>query len=132
MRRLKVMSIARQLVRGFWNLLRRKYADEDIAEEVNSFFAEAKAGFGARGMTAPGVKIEDLNMGPSVYFTMADESRAFQAVSIWTSGTTSVTGNGEPEQVSAVFASHELLPILGVKPQIGRLFATADDDPKGT
>src|SRR6185312_11862478 len=82
-------------------------------------------------MTAPGVKIEDLNMGPSVYFTMADESRAFQAVSIWTSGTTSVTGNGEPEQVSAVFASHELLPILGVKPQIGRLFAAADDDPKG-
>ena len=82
-------------------------------------------------MTAPGVKIEDLNMGPSVYFTMADESRAFQAVSIWTSGTTSVTGNGEPEQVSAVFASHELLPILGVKPQLGRLFAAADDDPKG-
>ena len=82
-------------------------------------------------MTAPGVKIEDLHMAPSVYFTMADESRAFQAVSIWTSGTTSVTGK-EPEQVSAVFASHELLPILGVKPQLGRLFAAADDDPKGT
>jgi cell division protein FtsX len=63
---------------------------------------------------------------------MADESRVFQAVSIWTSGTTSVTGNGEPEQVSAVFASHELLPILGVKPQLGRLFAASDDDPKGT
>ena len=86
-------------------------------------------------MTAPGVKIEDLNMGPSVDFTMADESRAFQAVSIWTSGTTSgttsVTGNGEPEQASAVFASHELLPILGVKPQLGRLFAAGHDDPKG-
>jgi len=220
------MSIARQLVRGFRNLLRRKYADEDIADEVDSFFAEAKADFEACGltahdaaratrmalgsstalreqvrsygwenivngifqdlrytlrrlratpgftvvsivtlalglgattaifsvingvllkplpyahpeqlvslwMTAPGVKIEDLNMGPSVYFTMADESRAFQAVSIWTNGTTSVTGNGEPEQVSAIFASHELLPILGVKPQLGRLFAASDDDPKG-
>ena len=220
------MSIAGQLVCGFRNLLRRKHADEDIADEVDSFFAEAKADFEARGltahdatraarirtgsmtavreqvrsygwenfvsgmlqearymlrrlqaapgftlvsiatlslglsattaifsvingvllkplpyahpeqlvslwMTAPGVKIEDLNMGPSVYFTMADESQAFQAVSIWTSGTTSITGNGEPEQVSAVFASHELLPILGVKPQLGRLFAAADDDPKG-
>jgi predicted permease len=221
------MSIARQLVRGLRNLLRRKYADEDIADEVDSFFAEAKAAFEARGltahdaaraarirvgsttalreqvrsygwenlvsgmlqemrytlrrlratpgftlvsigtlalglgattaifnvingvllkplpyahpeqlvslwMTAPGVKIEDLNMGPSVYFTMADDSRAFQAVSIWTSGTTSITGNGQPEQVSAIFASHELLPILGVKPQLGRLFTAADDDPKGT
>jgi putative ABC transport system permease protein len=221
------MSIARQLVRGFRNLLRRKYADEDIADEVDSFFAETKADFEARGltagdaaraarmtlgsstalreqvrsygwenlvsgmlqemrytlrrlratpgftlvsigtlalglgatsaifsvingvllkplpyphpeqlvslwMTAPGVKIEDLNMGPSFYFTMADESRAFQAVSIWTSGTTSVTGKGEPEQVSALFASHELLPILRVEPELGRLFAAADDDPKGT
>ncbi len=220
------MSIARQLVRGFRNLLRRERADEDIADEVDSFFAEAKADMEARGltahdaaratrmvlgsstalreqvrsygwenmvdlifqdlrytlrrlratpgftlvsmgtlalglgatgaifsvingvllkplpythpeqlvavwMTAPGVKIADLNMAPSVYFTMADESRAFQAVSIWTSGRTSVTGNGEPEQVSAVLASHELLPILGVKPQLGRLFAAADDDPKG-
>src|SRR5947209_13665599 len=52
MRRLKVMSIARQLVRGFRNLLRRKYADEDIADEINSFFAEAKADFEARGLTA--------------------------------------------------------------------------------
>lgn len=82
-------------------------------------------------MTAPGVKIADLNMAPSVYFTMAEESRAFQAVSIWVSGTTSVTGSGAPEQVSVIYASHELLPILGVKPQLGRLFAAADDDPKG-
>jgi hypothetical protein len=57
-------------------------------------------------MTAPGVKIEDLNMGPSVYFTMADESHAFQTVSIWTSSTTSVTGMGEPRQVSAACGLH--------------------------
>jgi predicted permease len=81
-------------------------------------------------MTAPGVNIKDLNMAPSVYFTMADESRAFQSVSIWTSGSISVTGVRTPEQVPAIFASHELLSILGVKPQLGRLLAAADDDPK--
>src|SRR5215472_5205052 len=169
------MSIARQLVRGFRNLFRRERADEDIADEVESFLAEAKADMEARGltahdatratrmllgsstalreqvrsygweikvdgifqdlrytlrrlratpgftlvsvgtlalglgatsaifsvvsgvllrplpythpeqlvavwMTAPGVKIADLNMAASVYFTMADESRAFEAV----------------------------------------------------
>jgi predicted permease len=82
-------------------------------------------------MTAPGVKIADLNMAPSVYFTMCDEERAFQAVSIFATGRTTVNGEAHPEEVSAVFASHELLPILGVKPQLGRLFAPADDDPKG-
>ena len=177
------MSIARQLVRGFRNLLQRKRADEDIADEVDNFFAEAKADFEARGlsaheaaraagmalgsntalrehvrsygwenwidgivqdlrytlrrlratpgftlvsigtlalglgassaifsvingvllkplpyvhpdelvavwMTAPGVKITDLNMAPSVYFTMRAEQRAFQGVSMFGTGGT--------------------------------------------
>ncbi len=220
------MSIWRQLVCGFRNLVRRKRADGYIADEVDSFIAEAKADFEARGltaqdaaratrialgsstalreevrsygwenmldgilqdlrytlrrlratpgftlvsigtlalglgatsaifsvingvllkplpyphpeqlaavwMTAPGVKIADLNMAPSVYFTMCDEERAFQAVSIFATGSTTVTGKTHPEEVQAVFATHELLAILGVKPQLGRLFAAADDDPKG-
>ena len=220
------MSIARQLVRGFRNLLRRERADGEIADEVDSFLAEAKADMEARGltandaaratrmvlgtttalreqvrsygwenmvdglfqdlrytlrrlratpgftvvsigtlalglgattaifsvingvllkplpyvhpvqlvavwMTAPGVKITDLNRAPSVYFTMCDEERAFQAVSIFATGSTTVAGKTHPEEVQAVFATHELLPILGVKPQLGRLFAAADDDPKG-
>jgi putative ABC transport system permease protein len=216
----------RQLGRGLRNLLRRSRADEEIADEVESFFAETKADFETRGltgpeaaraarlkigsstalreevrsygwesilddalrdlkyglrrlrrspgftiasigtlalglgaasaifsvtncvllkplpyphpeqlvavwMTAPGVKIADLNMAPSVYFTMCDEQRAFQAVSIFATGRTTV-GKIQPEEVQAVFASHELLPILGITPQLGRLFAAADDDPKGT
>lgn len=220
------MSIARQLAHGFRNLVRRTHADENIADEVDSFFAEAKADFEARGltahhaaraarialgsstalreqvrsygwenildgilrdlrytlrrlratpgftlvsigtlalglgatsaifsvvngvllkplpyahpeqllavwMTAPGVKITDLNMAPSVYFTMRDEERAFQAISMFTSGRTSVTGKGHPEEVQALFATHELLPILGISPQLGRSFATEDDDAGG-
>ncbi len=46
------MSIARQLVRGFRNLVRRKRADGDIADEVDSFIAEAKSHFEASGLTA--------------------------------------------------------------------------------
>jgi putative ABC transport system permease protein len=220
------MPIVRQLTQGVRNLLRRKHADEDIADEVDSFFAEAKADFEARGlssddaaratrialgsstalreevrsygwenilegilqdlrytlrrlratpgftlvsigtlalglgatsaifsvingvllkplpyvhperlvavwMTAPGVKITDLNMAPSVYFTMRDGERAFQAVSMFNRGTTTVTGKSHPEEVQAVFATHELLPILGITPQLGRPFASADDDPDG-
>ncbi len=219
------MAVLQQLLHGFRNLARRQHADKNVADEIDSFFAEAKAELEARGlppedaaraarirlgsatalheqvrsygwenivsgifqevrytlrrlratpgftvvsvatlalglgatsaifsvingvllkplpyvhpeqlvalwMTAPGVKIPNLNMAPSVYFTMADEKRAFQAVCMWTSGSTSVTGRGQPEQTPAVYATHELLPILGVTPQIGRLFAAADDNPK--
>jgi putative ABC transport system permease protein len=219
------MSIARQILHGFRNLIRRKKADEDIADEVENFYAEAKADLEARGvtpqnaaratgtalgsstalreelrsygwenivdgilqdlrytvrrlratpvftlvsigtlalglgatsaifsvvngvllkplpyahpeqlvavwMTAPGVKITDLNMAPSVYFTMCDEERAFQAVSIFATGSTTVNGKTHPEEVQAVFATHELLPILGITPQLGRLLGAADDDPK--
>lgn len=218
------MPIARQLVRGFRNLVRRERADEDVADEVDSFFAEAKADMEARGltaqdaaraarmalgsstalreevrsygwenradsifqdlrytlrrlratpgftlvsigtlalglgatsaifsvingvllkplpyahpeqlvslwMTAPGVKITDLNMAPSVYFTMHDEQRAFQAVSIFATGGTFVAGTSHPEEVQAVFATHELLPILAITPQLGRSFVSQDDNP---
>jgi hypothetical protein len=43
----------RQLGRGLRNLLRRSRADEEIADEVESFFAETKADFETRGLTGP-------------------------------------------------------------------------------
>jgi putative ABC transport system permease protein len=220
------MSLVRQLARGFRNLLRRKHADEDISDEVDSFFAEAKADFEARGltsddaaratrmalgsptafreqlrsygwenildgilqdlkyslrrlrttpgftlvsigtlalglgaasaifsvingvllkplpyahperlvslwMTAPGVKITDLNMAPSIYFTMCDQQRAFQAVSMFTTGTANVLGKLHPEEVYGIAATHEFLPILGITPQLGRSFEPEDDDADG-
>jgi putative ABC transport system permease protein len=80
--------------------------------------------------TAPGVNIENLNMAPSLYFTYSSESRVFQDVSMWTSGTSSVTGIAEPEEVPTLFVTHRLLPIIEVKPAIGRGFTATDENPK--
>jgi hypothetical protein len=44
------MSIVRQLGRGLRNRLRRSRADEEIADEVESLFAETKADFETRGL----------------------------------------------------------------------------------
>jgi putative ABC transport system permease protein len=82
-------------------------------------------------MTAPGVKIAELNMAPSVYFTMNDEKRAYESVSTWANGSISVIQDQKPEQVPVLFATHEFLSILGVTPQLGRLSIASDDDPKG-
>ena len=82
-------------------------------------------------MTESQLKIADLNMAPSVYFTMCDEERAFQANSMFTTGSTTVSGKTHPGEVQALFATHELLPVLGVAPQLGRPFTAGDDDPDG-
>src|SRR4249920_3395061 len=60
--------------------------------------------------TAPGVNIKDLNMAPSLYFMYREESRVFQDVSLWGSGTSNVTGLAEPEEVPVLMATHRLLP----------------------
>lgn len=50
----------------------------------------------------------------------------FQAANKWT-----LTGEGEPEIVQVTQASHELFPMLGVKPLLGRWYS-ADEEAKKT
>lgn len=77
--------------------------------------------------TAPGIDILDLNMSPSVYFTYKEESRVFQDVSLSSTAGATVTGVAEPEEVPVLFVTHRLLPMLGVKPALGRNFLPSDD-----
>lgn len=80
--------------------------------------------------TAPGIHIDDLNMAASLYFTYREENRVFQDVGMWVSGSVSVTGVAEPEQVPALSVTNCFLPVLGVQPAIGRPFTVSDDDPR--
>ena len=40
-----------------------------------------------------------------------------------------LTGDGEPEELSVQFASHEFFKVLGVEPMLGRTFLPEDDQP---
>src|SRR6266700_883640 len=55
-------------------------------------------------------------------------NRAFSAMAIYRSTAFSLTGSGEPVQVSGEFVSSDLFSILGVKPLVGRLFAPGEDE----
>src|SRR5690242_7455450 len=46
-----------------------------------------------------------LHLSPSMYFTYAEHNHAFQSLGVWITGTASVTGVAEPEQVRAVEVS---------------------------
>src|ERR1700730_10434345 len=72
--------------------------------------------------TAPGINIPELNMSPSNYFVYREQGRSFEDIGIYQSDSVSVTGIGEPEQVSALNVSDGTLPVLGVQPAFGRIF----------
>jgi predicted permease len=81
--------------------------------------------------TAPGLNIDDVNMAPSNYFIYREQNRVFEDVGIYQGDSVSVTGQGDPEQVQALDVTDGVLPILGLKPILGRWFNRAEDSPSG-
>jgi putative ABC transport system permease protein len=79
--------------------------------------------------TAPGVNLPRLNMSPGFYFTYREDAQAFEHVGIWTSYGASVTGLAEPERVTNLVVTENVLPALGVQPLLGRSFTHRDDSP---
>ena len=62
--------------------------------------------------------------------TYAEHARAFESFGAWIpSGSVTVTGLGEPEEVRALTASRGLFTTLGVPPHIGRWFSAEEDAP---
>jgi predicted permease len=78
---------------------------------------------------APGVNIPRAGAAPFLYYTYREEGRVFQDVGLWNTGTVSVTGLAEPEEVRTLFVTDGVLPILGVQPALGRIFTKSDDSP---
>ena len=72
-----------------------------------------------------------LLLSPSMYFTYAENNRAFQSLGVWTTDISNVTGVAEPEQVRAVVVSDGVLQSLGVAPQLGRWLMATDQTPRG-
>ncbi len=77
--------------------------------------------------TAAGLNIKELNASPSIYFTYREENRTFEDIGLYTGNSVSVTQIGDPEQVQSLMVTDGTLPILGVKPVLGRLFTRQDD-----
>ncbi|HTV56722.1 MAG TPA: ABC transporter permease, partial [Terriglobia bacterium] len=80
-------------------------------------------------LTAPGINVKDLNPSPAIYFIFRDQNRTFQDLGLYMGVSRNVTGLGEPERVAGLNVTYGLLPTLGVRPMLGRLFTRADDAP---
>jgi predicted permease len=79
--------------------------------------------------TAPGLGFDQVNQSPALHFTYASEGRSFESVGMWDQGQASVTGLEEPEQVDVMYITHQIMPMTGVGPFLGRRFSEEDDSP---
>jgi predicted permease len=82
---------------------------------------------------APGITDASggLRPSPSMYFTYAEEGRAFQSVGLWFEGAATVTGIAEPEQVGIAGVTSGVLETLRVPPLLGRWLDASDQTPGG-
>lgn len=78
---------------------------------------------------APGINPGPMNQAPSTYFMYREEGEAFQDMGLWDDTSVTITGRGEPEQVEALMVTDGTLPLVGVRPVLGRTFTQEDDAP---
>ncbi len=78
---------------------------------------------------APGFGTNALPQSPATYFTYRENARVFEDIGLWTAPDVSVNRDGEPEQVKALRVTDAMLPLLGVRPELGRLIRKEDDVP---
>ena len=79
--------------------------------------------------TAPGWGFDEVPVALTQWATYREESRTLDQIGLWAAQPVTITGIGEPERVSAVGVTWELLPLLGVEPVLGRRFSAEADAP---
>ena len=83
----------------------------------------------APGAAGLGSVSGDLRLSQSMFVTYAENNRTLQSIGIWTAGTMTVTGGGQPEQVRAIYVSDGAFQALEVRPALGRLLSRVDTAP---
>jgi predicted permease len=81
--------------------------------------------------TAPGLNFDNVNMAPSNYFIYREQNRVFEDIGMYQDALATVTGRGNPEVVPVLDVTDGVLPILGLKPYLGRWFRSDDTAPHG-
>ncbi|MGN6110164.1 MAG: ABC transporter permease [Kofleriaceae bacterium] len=73
--------------------------------------------------------ISQFPLSAAEYHDLATSCDACETTAAWGDGTAMLTGGDRPVHVRATWASHSLLPALGVAPQLGRFFDASEDRP---
>ena len=61
-----------------------------------------------------------LPLSGPMFLTFAEQNRVFENLGVWTPGTATIIGEGEPEEVPRIAVTVGVLEALGVQPLLGR------------
>ena len=78
---------------------------------------------------SPGLNITEDWFSTAQYFDIKNSHHGFEQVAIAIGGNYNLTGDGDPERVGVIRVSSNLLPMLGARPEFGRLFVADEDAP---
>jgi predicted permease len=76
---------------------------------------------------SPGLNITEDWFSTAQYFDIKNGHRGFEQVAIAIGGNYNLTGSGEPERVGTIRVSSSLLPMLGQRAALGRVFVPDED-----
>jgi predicted permease len=68
-----------------------------------------------------------LELSPANYADWKHQSKSFDAFGVYASLSVNMAGDGEPEKLTGEVMTADVLPLLGVKPLLGRWFSPDDD-----
>src|SRR5260221_4488596 len=78
---------------------------------------------------SPGLNIAEDWFSTAQYFDIKTGHSGFGQVAMPMGGNSNLTGEGDPERVGVVQVSSNLLPMVGARPALGRLFVAEEDAP---
>lgn len=66
-------------------------------------------------------------VSPANYLEWKDRNQSFAGMAAFTQNRVTLTGNGDPQELSALVVTADLFDLLGVSPRLGRGFASGED-----
>jgi putative ABC transport system permease protein len=68
-----------------------------------------------------------MELSPANYLDWKPQIKSFESFGVYTNISVNLAGDGEPERLSTAMVTADLLPMIGVKPVLGRWFAEEED-----
>ncbi len=75
------------------------------------------------------IGLEKIGIAPSLYFVYREQNTTLADIGAYDDDELDVTGAGAPEHIRVLDVTDGTLPLLGVRPVLGRLFTRQDDSP---
>ncbi len=82
--------------------------------------------------SSPGLNITEDWFSTAQYFDIRNGHHGFEEVAIAIGDNYNLTGSGEPERIGTIRVSSSLLPLLGQRAALGRVFLPEEDTPGRT